>query len=66
MLFLKPSIDTSGVGTAPVGKAMAGPKCFTFYSNDMIYCFKNNKVVIAKARSASGIMVVSIEHCEKF
>ena len=66
MLFLKPSINTNGVGTALVGTAMAGPKCFTFYSNDMIYSFENNEVVIAKARSAPWIMVVSIEHCEKF
>ena len=65
MLFLKPSISTSGIGTAPVGTAMVGPKCFTFYSNDMIYCFKNNKVVAAKAGSALWIMVVSTEHCEE-
>ena len=43
IMCLKPSINTSGVGTALVGTAMAGPKCVTFYSNDMIYCFKNNK-----------------------
>ena len=32
------------VGTAPAGTSMGGPKCFSLYSNDMIYCFKNNKV----------------------